>query len=84
MHIVGISGSLRKASYNSALLRAAVEECPPGATLQVESIRGIPLYDGDEEDASGVPDFVDVAAEEIDRRFLDTALATLGRVAEQP
>jgi chromate reductase, NAD(P)H dehydrogenase (quinone) len=55
MRIVGISGSLRKASYNAALLRAAVEECPPGATIEVESIWGIPLYDGDVEAAEGVP-----------------------------
>ena len=55
MRIVGISGSLRKASYNAALLRAAVEECPPGTTIEVESIRGIPLYDGDLEEASGIP-----------------------------
>ena len=55
MRIVGISGSLRKASFNAALLRAAVEECPPGATIEVESIRGIPLYDGDVEEADGIP-----------------------------
>jgi len=55
MSIVGISGSLRKGSYNAALLRAAVEECPPGATIEVESIRGIPLYDGDVEAAEGIP-----------------------------
>lgn len=53
--IVGISGSLRKGSFNSALLRAAVDVMPAGATLSVESIRGIPLYDGDEEAAHGVP-----------------------------
>jgi NAD(P)H-dependent FMN reductase len=32
--ILGISGSLRRASLNSALLRAAVELMPEGATLQ--------------------------------------------------
>ena len=52
--LLGISGSLRRASYNSALLRAATRLMPPEATLEVASIRGIPLYDGDLE-AQGIP-----------------------------
>lgn len=55
MRIVGIAGSLRAGSFNAALLRAAVEECPREAVLEIESIRGIPLYDGDVEAASGIP-----------------------------
>src|SRR5438093_265917 len=55
MRIVGIAGSLRSGSFNAALLRAAVEECPASATLEVETIRGIPLYDGDFEAAQGIP-----------------------------
>jgi NAD(P)H-dependent FMN reductase len=56
MDIIGIAGSLRAGSYNAALLRAAQQECPPVASLFIESIRGIPLYDGDVEAASGIPD----------------------------
>jgi len=52
--LLGISGSLRRASYNSALLRAATRLMPEDATLEVASIRGIPLYDGDVE-AQGIP-----------------------------
>jgi NAD(P)H-dependent FMN reductase len=52
--ILGISGSLRRASYNSALLRAASRLMPEDATLDIASIRGIPLYDGDVE-AQGIP-----------------------------
>ena len=52
--VLGISGSLRRASYNSALLRAATRLMPPEATLEVASIRGIPLYDADVE-AQGIP-----------------------------
>lgn len=56
--LIGLSGSLRKASLNTALLRAAVGLTPDGVTLAVESIRGIPLYDGDEEAANGIPESV--------------------------
>lgn len=53
--IIGISGSLRKASYNSGLLRAAVEVAPTGSQIVVASIRDIPLYDGDIEGREGPP-----------------------------
>ena len=53
--IVGISGSLRRGSYNSALLRAATALMPPGGELVVATIAGIPLYDGDVEAAEGIP-----------------------------
>ncbi len=56
--ILGISGSLREKSLNTALLRAAATLMPPGATLQIESIRGIPLYDGDLEASEGIPQSV--------------------------
>jgi chromate reductase, NAD(P)H dehydrogenase (quinone) len=52
--VLGISGSLRRGSYNSALLRAAARVMPADATLEIASIRGIPLYDGDVE-AQGIP-----------------------------
>jgi NAD(P)H-dependent FMN reductase len=52
--IVGLSGSLRRGSFNSMLLRAAAEIAPPEATVQIASIRGIPLYDGDVE-SEGIP-----------------------------
>ena len=55
MNIIGIAGSLRSGSFNAALLRAAVEECPAGSMLEIESIRGIPLYYGDIEAAQGIP-----------------------------
>ena len=54
--IIGISGALRRGSYNTALLRNAVELAPPGLTIEVASIRDVPLYDGDREAEQGIPD----------------------------
>jgi len=56
--LIGISGSLRKNSFNSALLRAAAAMMPDGSKLVIGEIKNIPLYDGDLEAASGVPDAV--------------------------
>ncbi|MEO7433490.1 MAG: NADPH-dependent FMN reductase [Dokdonella sp.] len=53
--IVGISGSLRRESYNSALLRAAAAMMPAGGRLDIHSIQPIPLYNGDDEAATGIP-----------------------------
>lgn len=47
LHIVGISGSLRRASLNSGLLRAAQSLLPAGATMEIAQLDDIPLYDGD-------------------------------------
>lgn len=56
--ILGLSGSLRKASFNSGLLRAAAEVAPNGTTIEIGDISGVPLYNGDEEDAHGLPEAV--------------------------
>lgn len=53
--IIGIAGSLRRGSYNAALLRAAVELAPAGLTIEVASIREFPLYDADLEAGQGIP-----------------------------
>jgi chromate reductase len=45
----GISGSLRKDSYNTKLLRNLKELMPPGTRLDILSIQDIPLYNGDDD-----------------------------------
>lgn len=54
--LVGWSGSLRRGSYNSTVLRAAAAAMPQDSELRIESIADIPLYDGDDEAAHGVPE----------------------------
>ena len=66
MRVLGISGSLRRDSLNSALLRAAAERLPAGAELiEFERLREIPPYDADLEEAQGTPDAVRALREAI-------------------
>ena len=53
-YLIGLSGSLRRRSLNSGLLRAAVAEMPEGSVLEIGSIADVPLYNGDVE-AEGIP-----------------------------
>ncbi len=54
MKVLGISGSLRKASYNTAALRAARELAPAGMVIDQAGIGDIPLYNEDLR-AAGLP-----------------------------
>jgi chromate reductase len=47
MSILGFAGSLRKDSYNKALLRAALEMVPAGAALEIFDLEGIPPFNQD-------------------------------------
>ena len=55
MKIVGMSGSLRKGSYNSAALRAAQGLVPEGVTLEIAEIGDLPLYNDDLREAGYPP-----------------------------
>lgn len=57
--ILGISGSLRRLSYNTALLRTAQSLAGAGIAFEIATLHGIPLYDGDQEQREGLPTAVD-------------------------
>ena len=61
--LLGISGSLRKASTNTMLMRNAAEVF--GADTFVEGDINLPLYNGDLETAEGVPAAVQLLADQI-------------------
>lgn len=55
VRILGVSGSLRRGSHNSALLRAAKQAAPPGVALELyDGLASIPPFDEDLE-AAGMP-----------------------------
>jgi NAD(P)H-dependent FMN reductase len=56
--ILGISGSLRADSFNTALLHAAKRAAGNGIELDIATLHGIPLYDGDAEAKDGIPEAV--------------------------
>jgi len=50
MRILGISGSLRRDSHNTRLLRAAAEMLPPGAELELfDGLGSVPPYNEDDD-----------------------------------
>ncbi|RTZ43309.1 NAD(P)H-dependent oxidoreductase [Candidimonas sp. SYP-B2681] len=53
--ILGISGSLRAQSFNTALMHAAQSLAGPGIQFDTATLHGIPLYDGDVEQREGLP-----------------------------
>lgn len=55
IRIIGLSGSLRQQSYNTGLLRAAVELLPAGATLEIAAWGDLPVYDQDIEAQGEAP-----------------------------
>jgi chromate reductase len=58
LNLAALSGSLRAGSYNTALLRALPGLAPVTLRFTLLTIAGIPVYNGDDEDAQGLPDAV--------------------------
>lgn len=60
VHLLGISGSLRKQSTNTGLLRYAKEHAPSGVVIKLADIREFPLYNADLQEApESVQNFFD-------------------------
>jgi len=64
MHFLGISGSLRRQSLNTAALRACAGLLPPGVTMDLADISAIPLYN-EEIREQGLPASVQTLREQI-------------------
>jgi chromate reductase, NAD(P)H dehydrogenase (quinone) len=64
INVVGISGSLRKASFNSAALRTAIELAPDGMRIETVEIGNLPLYNEDVR-AAGFPPEVQALRERL-------------------
>jgi chromate reductase len=58
IHIAGISGSLRRGSFNTAMLRAAQVLLPENTKLEIVEYSHVPLYNSDVEGATGFPESV--------------------------
>jgi len=47
LRVLGISGSLRKGSFNTSLLRTAIAKAPPDVKVEIADISAIPAYNED-------------------------------------
>jgi len=59
MRLIIVSGSLRAASYNTRLARLLAGVAGEGVDAEAVTLHGIPLYNGDDEAASGIPEAVE-------------------------
>jgi chromate reductase len=74
--LLGLSGSLRRGSYNTALLRAAGQLAPDGVEVVVHALDDVPFYHGDVEREQGFPPAV--------RRLRDAVAAADGLLLASP
>ena len=55
VRVVGISGSLRKASFSTSLLKVLAERAAPAIEIQVMTLEDIPLYNEDLDHSPEIP-----------------------------
>lgn len=65
IQIAGLSGSLRRGSYNTALLRAAQSVLPDNTKLEIVEYADVPLFNHDIERMSGFPEPVHAMRERL-------------------
>ncbi len=65
--VLGISGSLRRDSFNTELIRVAAEEAPPEMNIALADISDLPIYNADLERESGFPEPVERLRDEMAR-----------------
>ena len=65
--VLGISGSLRSGSRNTALLRAAATTVGPGIDFEIADLGAIPMYNWDDEQHAGFPTPVVALREQVAR-----------------
>lgn len=65
IRILGISGSLRARSYDTAVLRTAQAQADAQVRLDIATLHGIPLYDADLEAREGLPAAVVALREQV-------------------
>lgn len=63
--VLGISGSLRRKSFNTSLLRTAQALSNENIAIEAATLHGIPLYDGDLEEQDGIPASVIALKEQV-------------------
>ncbi|KLD63857.1 NADPH-dependent FMN reductase [Dyella japonica] len=66
MNVLGISGSLREASFNTALLHAAKELAPAGMNIVMHRLHDLPMFNQDVEE-QGDPEAVVAFKDAIER-----------------
>jgi chromate reductase len=60
VRIVGISGSLRKASFSTSLLKLLAEKAAPAIQIQVVTLESLPLYNEDLDTKPWIPAVADL------------------------
>jgi chromate reductase len=66
VNVLAICGSLRKGSFNRMLMNTSIRLAPPGMTIkEAPSFASFPIYNFDDQQATGIPKVVDPLSDAI-------------------